>query len=381
MNPYEMKVLTLEGAPSQNGRAHGDTLRAQIQAMAAERTAGVESYFKISMSKFLDILFEETSFYQAAERWTPQLVEEVRGIGEGAGLDSQSAFAWQLLDEMDWYLRQKTNPALTSDPNRCSALGAYGAVSDPAIIAQNADMGKSVDGLGIILHKKYTDCGMQTLAVSIPGVLGIWGINSKAVGVCMNAMDIWLNHARDGLGTIFVSGGILSQPSFTEADRFVRSVKHASGENYVIGAPGIAADYEGSANQVVQYIPYPGAQVVFHTNHQIVNTDVELTPERELALPEDLRQLIALGRQDTTGRFCSVEARMKSLESPLTVEKVKEILSAHDDANFPVCKHKREDRQGMTNFCIIMELSDIPAFHVSSGPPCMTEFRTFRFTE
>jgi len=381
MNPFNLKILTLKGTNRQIGRAHGEELRDQIQAMAAERTAGVESYFKVSMEKFLDTLFEETQFLQAAEHWTPQLVEEVGGIGEGAGLDFRSAFAWQLLDEMDWYLRKKANPAQPGDANHCSSLGAFGAAASPTIVAQNADMGKSVDGMGIILKKNNTDTGLQSLSVSIPGVLGIWGMNSSRVGMCMNAMDIWLNHARDGLGTIFVAGGILSQPSFAATDHFIHSVKHASGENYVIGAPGIVADYEGSANEVIQYTPFEGAQMVYHTNHQVVNTDIELTPEKEEALPDDMRQLLALGRQDTTSRFCSVEKRMRELNAPLTVAKVKEILSAHDSEDFPVCKHKREDRQGMTNFCIIMELSDTPAFHISSGPPCMTEFRTFHFTE
>ncbi len=381
MNPFNLKVLHLEGTSRQIGRAHGEELRTTIQSMAGERKAGIESGFKITLEQFLDRLFEETSFYQAAERWTPQLVEEVRGIGEGAGLDFRSAFAWQLLDEMDWYLRQKTTPALAFEPNRCSALGAFGAASEPTIVAQNADMGKSVDGLGILLHKKNTETGLQTMVVSIPGVLGIWGLNSRGVGLCMNALDLWLNHARDGLGTIFVSGGVLSQPSFEEADHFIRSVRHASGENYVIGAPGIAVDYEGSTDHVVRYVPFEQAQVVYHTNHPVASADIELTPEREEALPEELRKLIALGRQDTTSRFCSVEANMKNLASPLAVDKVKQILSAHDNPDFPVCKHKREDRQGMTNFCIIMELSEAPTLHVTSGPPCMSEFRTFRFTE
>lgn len=31
----------------------------------------------------------------------------------------------------------------------------------------------------------------------------------------------------------------------------------------------------------------------------------------------------------------------------------------------------------MTDYCLIMELADQPRLHVSSGPPCSTEFRTY----
>jgi isopenicillin-N N-acyltransferase like protein len=378
-DPFKLNLLTLEGSPHQVGQAHGEQLRPVIREMFQKMTAGFEEAMGMTRAAYLDGLFAETQFLQAAERWTPETLEEVRGIAEGAGLDFREAFVWQLLDEVDWYNTLKKMPFLDRDPNHCSTLGAFGKMADPALIAQNADMGKLVDGYGTLLHVKYAGTGLEKFVVTIPGVVGIWGLNNRSIGLCMNAMETQLNKSRKGLGTIFVAQGVLSRTNFADADHFMREVKHASGENYIVGAPGVAADYEASANQVIRYIPFEGASVVYHTNHPVQNDDLDLTPERIQQLPQELQAWVARAKVNTETRFCSLEERLKERTEPLTVAEIKKLLSTHDTPDDPVCRHRRDDQNGMTNFSFIMELSSEPRFHIASGPPCMTEFRTFTF--
>jgi isopenicillin-N N-acyltransferase like protein len=380
-NPFKLHMLTLEGSPREIGRAHGEQLRPIIQELFQKQNAGFEDYIGMTRPAYLDELFKETQFLQAVEKWTPQALEEVRGIAEGAGLDFRDAFVWQLLDEVDWYNTLKKMPFLNRDPNRCSSMGAFGAMAEPALVAQNADMGKSIDGYGTLLHVKYRDNGFEKFTLTIPGVIGIWGINNHGVGVSMNAMETHMKKSRLGLGTVFVAQGILAQNDFGAADRFIRNVKHASGENYVIGATGIAADYECSANQVVRYIPFDGSKVVYHSNHPVVNNDLDLTPELIQSLPTDLKTWVARATVNTETRFNSLEARLKERKEPLTVAEVKKILSSHDTPDDPICRHRRDDQNGMTNFSFIMEFGSEPRIHIASGPPCMTEFRTFNFRD
>ncbi len=380
-NPFKLNLLTLAGTPRQVGRAHGEELRPVIQELFQKQTAGFEEYMGMSRASYLEALFSKTRFVQAVETWTPDAVEEVRGIAEGSGLDFQNAFVWQLLDEADWYNNLKKMPFLDQDPNHCSSLGAFGIMANPAMIAQNADMGKSVDGYGTLLHVKYTQTGLEKFVVTIPGVIGIWGLNNHGIGVCMNAMETQLNKSRYGLGTIFVAQGILSKTSFSEADRFITQIKHASGENYIIGAPAIAANYECSANKVVRYFPFEGANVVYHTNHPLVNDDLDLTPERIKLLPPEIQVWLDRAMLNTTTRCNSLETYLKHRTTPLTVPDIIKILSTHDTPDDPVCRHRRDDQQGMTNFSFVMEFGSEPCLHIASGPPCMTEFRTFNFSD
>ena len=380
-NPFHLNLLTLEGTPREIGRAHGEGLRTTIQEFFQKQTTGLEAYLKMTYTAYLDMLFEETRFLQAAERWTPDLVEEVRGIAEGSKLDFRAMFAFQLLDEEDWYISQKTMGLYEVDTNKCSVLGAYGSMANPNIIAQNADMGKPVDGYGTLLHIKYTHTGFEKVVATIPGVIGIWGLNNKSIGVCLTAMTIHMKKSYRGLGTIFIAQGILSKRKFDEADQFIQAVPHASGENYTIGSPQMVMDYECSANKVNRYIPFIGANVVYHTNHPIDNDDLDLTAEKVNLLSPELQTYVARAQQNTDMRFDSIEKRMKNLETPVTVEKAKEILSSHDTQDDPVCRHKRDDQNGMTNFSMVMELQENPRFHIASGPPCMTEFREFNFRD
>jgi hypothetical protein len=64
------------------------------------------------------------------------------------------------------------------------------------------------------------------------------------------------------------------------------------------------------------------------------------------------------------------------------VRRIKQVLSSHEPAEFPVCRHPQpgEDiMRGMTNDSLIMVMTDPAELHVTSGPPCSYEYKTFRF--
>jgi len=78
-------------------------------------------------------------------------------------------------------------------------------------------------------------------------------------------------------------------------------------------------------------------------------------------------------------RFKFLESQLKNASIPITVDKVKEILSSHDYSDYPICIHKGSKGVTMTNFGLIMELSDSPKMHLTGGPPCISEFKTYNF--
>jgi isopenicillin-N N-acyltransferase like protein len=376
MNPFNMKYLELSGTPRQIGQAHGEALRQEINEFIAEGVEGMKAA-GITPEAYLNLLFEKSQFFQAAQRWVPDIIDEIHGIADGANLDFRSIFAWQLVDERDWFFSRAQSDLLKSPPDHCSALGAFGSVANPTIIAQNADMGRYVDGKGVLIRKKYTHNGFEHLVVTLPGLFSVYGMNDHGVGVCLNALGFWMNKSSNGLATIFLAGGILEQPTLRDAENFIGSAPHATGENYLIGGREGAVSYEGSSNRVARYIPYEGAQVVYHTNHALVNDDIEITPEVISTFAPERQERARFAVENTTERLRVLESHLRDRKEPLTVEGAKAILSTHESAVHPVCRHKREDTEAMTTFCFIMELGEQPAMHIASGPPCMNEFRTF----
>jgi len=375
----DMPVLELRGTARERGRIHGESLKKEIREIlelsrVAAREAGInpEDYVRQIVAK--------TGFLAAAERWTPALVEEVRGIGEGAGVEFDTIFSWNLLDESDWFVNEGRWQNLSVRPKSgCSVFGIFKEGDQPALLAQNADMGPAFDGYQTLLRIHHEDSDLEELVLTCPGCIGIWGLNNRSIGVCLNALTSQLQRSPTGLGTLFVARGILSHSRLEEAVKFVQDVKHASGEVYTIGGPEQAVCLEASANKVSRFVPHPGATRVYHTNHPLVSDDLWLEGKNIAMVAPQLRESFKKGRINSETRLEALKKRLGDTSKPVTVETAKSILSSHDDPEYPVCRHGRPGQGDITTFSLIMVLKPSPEFHVAPGPPCKTEFRTYTF--
>jgi isopenicillin-N N-acyltransferase-like protein len=375
----DMKFLVLAGSPRERGRIHGETLRHEIREMIETNVAGLRAA-GLKPEDYINLITEKTGFIAAAERWTPHLVEEMKGIGEGAGLDFKTTFTWNLLDESDWFFNEKrwVNPS-SANTGRCSAFGVGREGDAPSLIAQNADMGPSFDGHQTLLHIKHADSDLEELVLTCPGCVGIYGLNNRSIGVCLNALTMQLNKSPSGLGTIFIARGILAQKTWDEAVKFVQSVQHASGEAYTIGGPERVACFEGSASKVSQFIPNPEANRVYHTNHPLVNDDLWLDIKTIERMAPELRERFKKGILNSETRLQALKTRLDDLAKPVTIERAKSILRSHDSPEFPVCRHGKPGEGDITTYSMIMVLKPSPEIHVAPGPPCKTEFTTYKF--
>lgn len=166
----------------------------------------------------------------------------------------------------------------------------------------------------------------------------------------------------------FVIRGVLKQQTFQDAIRFIKSIKHASGQNYIVGGPENAVSLECSANKVRQFIPYPGANRTYHTNHPLANDDFST------------RYLDYLKKKDLTTlegayycyRFEAVEKRIRDSATTVDVELIKSTLSSRDSERGAISRSS-------TLFSVIMVLSQNPTLYVAPGRPHETAFRTFTF--
>ena len=90
-----LKVLVLEGKPYERGLQHGKALKADIHALVDLWKADIERKYKIEGNVFIKKFLAYTDFPTAIKRWTPELLDEVRGIAEGVG-NPCTGLAWSL---------------------------------------------------------------------------------------------------------------------------------------------------------------------------------------------------------------------------------------------------------------------------------------------
>ncbi len=363
--PRKLRVLVLEGTPRQRGLAHGKALQKQIHQVLKLWKAELAATYKMDADAFIQCFVKKTDYLSAMKKWTPDLVEEIEGIAEGAGVDFPTLYVFQLVDEV-W----AAGPEVVA--NQCSSLGFSRNKTQPSIIAQNLDLPPFYDGFQLVLHIKSSDSDLESFVLTVPGLIALNGVNNKSVGVCCNTL-LQLSYCRDGLPVACVVRGVLQQRSEKEAADFLHKVKHASGQNYILGGPDRALDLECSASKISPFVPKGQQGIVWHTNHPLVNDDYtaryRLQKEKNEVSPKE---------ENTRARLACLEQRLGKKAADLDL--IKSTLAARDSDAYPVSRALGK-QYAFTFAATIMVLSAEPEFHVAPGPPHLTAYQRLAFSK
>ena len=378
-NGRKLEVLVLEGTARERGRAHGEALRDLIHEHHARWTRALNKQTGMDEQAYLDRLLAQTDFIPAIERWTPDLLEEVRGIAEGANIDFRYTFARQLSDEEPWFRREMESGSddETGGGLACSSIGLSARDDRPTVIGQNMDTPAWYDGLQVLLRLKGPDMPVEVFNFSLAGKINLCGMNSNGLAICCNTLA-QLNYAKDGLPEDFVVRGFLARENLQAGLEFMNSIKHASGQNYTLAEPGSRAiNIEASANRVEEFLPFPGADRVYHTNHPMVNDDQSMF-RKALAESGNEDELLPSYNGSTMERFKELQRRLADPKKILGIDDMKAAFSTHQGG---MCRHPDESGQGnITLGCLIMNLDTTPSLQIAPGPPCETPFETYRFS-
>jgi len=354
-----IQPLTLEGTAYQRGLCHGEALRAKIQELVGEWQAQLSTGFQLDAKQVIERFLQRTDFVSTIQQWTPDLLDEVRGIADGCGLSFETMLAFQLIDEL-WASGEVVF-------EHCTTIGFPATTDEPAHLGQTLDVETFRDGYQVVLRIADAASGTEALVATTAGLIGLNGINNRGVGVCVNAL-LPLNSRINGLPVACVVRGVLSCASVQQASDFVRRVPHACGQNYLIGGPDGVIDLECSANQVAEYRPDGWNGVVWHANVPLANDDY--TPDFRAALD---KQQPGPYMQSSQVRFECVERRLRQAPTEERLEFLRETLASRDSLEYPICSTGDKDEWnaqiGIFSLAsTIMRLSADPEFYVSFSP-------------
>lgn len=343
-------VVDLEGSPRERGLAHGRALRARIARSIERWSDEVAATTGRPLAQVIREFCATTSFVPAIERWTPDLLEEIRGIAAGADIDFETILACNFLDEWGWFAAERYRG--DSPETGCSVIGLRYAADGHPVAAQTHDLSCGYEGVQAILRIRGTD-GIRVLAFTAAGMIALSGCNDRGVSVNCNGLARSLPHSGTGLPVAFIVRGVLACSTMAEARNFLERVPHASGQNYLLGGPEGVLNLECSAERVAEA---GGGAVVLHTNHPLVQPD---------GSPASRQRAVANSR-----------ARLEYLESCAPgLRSVQEVQRALE--NPAVCKREAEH---YTAAAITSELSVPPRVFITAGPPDEHPWRQVSFT-
>ena len=339
-------IVQLSGKPRDRGLAHGEQLREMIEH-------GLELWREnlptsgTSLKQTIDEFLARSGHLGAAEKWTPRVVDEIRGIADGADVRFETLFAYNLADEQQIFLGRP--------PNKCTTVGIRAGADGVPISGQTMDTSGWFADTRVALSIQEQETGLDILSFTIAGIVALCGVNNAGVSVWCNAV-YQLANSPHGLPVACIARATLSQPTIGQAERFIRSVSHASGQNYLIGSPDGVISLECSARSVVA--TRPDGNAVWHTNHPLENLDRLDSSVDENSIDRD--------------RFAGSQ-----LQRAARISELQDILS---DRTTPVCKVSLDDDEfGYTLWGVVVEHVVPPRVHATPGPPALLPWQVCRF--
>jgi isopenicillin-N N-acyltransferase like protein len=343
---YDGRVIRCEGSPLERGLGQGETLRSTIRDGLDRWAAELGARHDVPIGRYVDEFLSSTSYAPAISRFTPELMEEMRGIASGAGQPFNTILAFNLLDE-EWLFGQSRG----RPPRGCTSAGFVNRPSGRRVIGQTMDLPSVHDGTQVAVNH-VRENGPDVTVLTAAGMVALTGVNSVGVGVVVNALQT-LEASTSGLPVAFVIRGILDRPNATAAEQWVRSLPHATGQHYLIGDPERLLSLECGANGVSEVDP--GSDRFCHANHPLTD-----------GAPVH-RDKVASGAANSLGRQQRMGELLPGLETAGDLE------TALADRSAPI---SRSGVGGWMTFgAIVIELARPPRMRFTAGPPHERKFQ------
>ncbi|NQT24861.1 hypothetical protein HQ585_05880 [candidate division KSB1 bacterium] len=345
--PREIRVVELSGSPYNRGLIHGQILMEEVHAILNQFEAHVEQMHELQIDSVKTEYLAKIRYQNAIQQWNPALLDEVRGIADGADVDFETLFLFQMGEEFLTYLNE-------TQPKRCTAIGVSHTDDAPCIVAQNMDPPYFLHGFPTLLHIEYDSLDLESYVLTAPGLLALNGMNSKGIGITANGLS-GLNPDLKGLPVAFVIRTTLEQTSIKDAVSFIKSVNHAKAQNYIVGGPEEAVSLECDGRKIHSFVSEKNSKVTYHTNHYLARPHVS--------------------NYDYCSRLETMKEALEKVDYQIGFKEIQKILSstkwnAGRPISHPFC-------YGST----IMVLGSPPELYLAPGQPDLYDYVRFGFED
>ncbi len=354
MASSSLPYVTAQGGPYERGFQHGRQCGDLIQRypdVLLETIAVEASWRALDRSRAPirreDLLRCASAFLPSLEAFAPWLVEEVRGIADGAKLPFLDVLLVNVRAEVMGLLAS----GATTAAEGCTAF-AVGrtATADGSILAgQNLDQDRLNQDLLIVLRVE-PDHGPSILMCTFAGLVGYTGVNSAGVSLFQNALStpVW---RADGMPHYFMKRALLEQTDLRGCLDVIGRARVCSSGNYVLTDRTNLVDVEVTPDGFATLSA--DDDVLVHTNHFVAPSLVD----REALLPR---------LPDSACRAPRMRDLLRAQSGRVSVETLKAALSDHDGHPTSICRHQGR----MISIASMIAEPDQGRLWVSVGNPC-----------
>ena len=345
-----MRFVEISGGPGERGAAHGRALSDPIGEFydrwmrnAAESARPIRE---------ADAVAYALSLLPESRTQAPELVEEVEGIAEGAGVAFEKVWFLNCFDEAAGYHVYKGLNA----GRACTTFAATGhsTTDGTTYVGQTWDIDEWYDS--VLLSIAPSDGEIGVLTYTHPGVVGGSGINANGVALVWNSMHA--TDAHQGVPVPFLVRRALQAPKLSDAIPAVLGPVRAIGFNFILGADFGAVNVEASALR--HHVTYIGRHLA-HANHYA-------EPELLAIEANKTYQGSSFIRSGRMGQL------LDQVAGHIDLETCQRLLRDHANAPASICAHPDLPKYCHHTQAALLYVPADRAMYITEGPPCQTEF-------
>ncbi|HEV2389604.1 MAG TPA: C45 family peptidase [Nitrososphaerales archaeon] len=353
-------VVELTGKPYDIGFKHGSELKPMVVGNIKKVFALMRKY--APSNDRATILKAAKKFVAPTEKWSPDTVEEIHGIADGAGVKFEEAFALNCLTELS------LNVSDFGSSFGCTCFCAQTPTTNEGelFIGQNQDLWAPWCRDYFAILKISPSKGPKIAITTLAGMVGMVGLNSDGLAVVGNGLSIKGNQI--GVPIMLFMRRVLEQRTIGNVVGLLTMSKRASPLNLLVGdANGEFYDFELAAKDYESF--YIGEGSYAHSN----NCWSPKLKERETV--QD-----GIFYPDTVVRVNRMRKLLHANEGRVGIEEAKAFLSDH--VNYPrsICRHpdpsipeSEWQDQWETTASVIMEPRKSRLW-IAAGNPCVEQY-------
>jgi len=333
------------GDPYELGRAYGSTLTRQIHETVADTLAMAAA---AGQSRDAALAWSAAQLPKIAQLG-PHLVEEMRGLADGAKLSLDEITAVQV------------RPGTGRMRGGCTSIAAAdGATVDGRPLGgQNRDLFFGFRAKMAVTLLRPT-VGPPLLMHSVPGELGGTGLNGH--GLALFANSLGAKGGRNWMGTPILRRVLLEA---SDAEAAVAKAKAmtgpAVGSFLLVDPAGRIRNLEILPERLA--VAARNSGVYAHANHCL----------DEAQLPFEQNPTPFPG---SVGRCRTIEHSLAAASGRIDVDTMKRLLAEHAPAEEHICRHTDKPTEQETAAASIVETTT-RTLHISYGPPCEGRFAKY----
>lgn len=344
------KQIVVEGNAFTRGLCIGRELKQQIKINYQNQTKYYRDKEDFNYHKWGELAMRYVS---AMEKWTPEVLEELKGMAKGAEMEFQEVLALATAYEKSF------SRDMISDKCTSFSLTPKATYAQKTIIGQTNEecLLEWMHELDVVIH--HVEGEREVMLYTHPGVWAYTGINNYGLAVLWEYID---NGAvGEGVPTNAIIRHLLNCKDVEEAVTFLKEVPHDVPNEFGL------ADKSG---RIVSVECFPNKVYVGENDTYLVHTNHIVVAKEE----KDYSCSVA-----TRTQYKAMQEQIQGAMGNIDIEMCKDFLRSHEYFPNCICAHPSSERPWNRTMAAAVYDLTCGEMHIAFGNPCETDYQRLRF--